>query len=78
MKFHVLVTPLDEVQISIAERLGTANLFIADTWEVAQQMLQLLMKIYKFDYTPVWINEYNEGALYEWENDEVVISIKKV
>jgi hypothetical protein len=26
----------------------------------------------------VWINEYNEGALYEWENDEVVISIKKV
>lgn len=77
MKYHVVVTPLDEVQISIAERLGTANLFIADTWEVAQQMLPLLMMIYKFDYTPVWINEYNEGALYEWENDEVVISIKR-
>jgi len=78
MKYYVLVTPLDEVQISIAERLGTANLFIADTWEVAQQMLPLLMKIYKFDYTPVWIAEYNEGALYEWENDEVVISIKRI
>jgi hypothetical protein len=78
MKFHVTVTPIDEVAISIAERLGTANLFIADTFEVAQQMLPLLMKIYKFDYTPVWINEYNENALYEWENDEVVISIKKV
>ena len=78
MKFHVLVTPLDEVQNSKADRLVTANLFIADTWEVAQQMLPLLMKIYKFDYVPVWINEYNEGALYEWENDEVVISIKKV
>jgi hypothetical protein len=36
------------------------------------------MKIYKFDYTPVWINEYNDNALYEWENDEVVIAIKKV
>jgi hypothetical protein len=59
MKYHVVVTPLDEVQISIAERLGTANLFIADTWEIAQQMLPLLMKIYKFDYTPVWIEEYN-------------------
>ena len=78
MKFHVTVTPIDEVAISIAERLGTANLFIADTFEVAQQMLPLLMKIYKFDYAPVWINEYNENALYEWENDEVVISIKKV
>ena len=78
MKFHVTVTPIDEVAISIAERLGTANLFIADTFEVAQQMLPLLMKIYKFDYSPVWINEYNENALYEWENDEVVISIKKV
>ena len=78
MKYHVVVTPLDEVQISIAERLGTANLFIADTWEIAQQMLPLLMKIYKFDYTVVWIEEYNEGALYEWENDEVVISIKRI
>jgi hypothetical protein len=78
MKFHVTVTPIDEVAISIAERLGTANLFIADTWEVAQQMLPLLMKIYKFDYTPVWINEYNDNALYEWENDEVVISIKRI
>jgi hypothetical protein len=78
MKFHVTVTPIDEVAISIAERLGTANLFIADTFEVAQQMLPLLMKIYKFGYTPVWINEYNENALYEWENDEVVIAIKKV
>ena len=78
MKFHVTVTPIDEVAISIAERLGTANLFIADTFEVAQQMLPLLMKIYKFDYSPVWINEYNDNALYEWENDEVVIAIKKV
>jgi hypothetical protein len=78
MKFHVTVTPLDEVAISMAERLNTPNLFIADTWEVAQQMLPLLMKIYKFDYTPVWINEYNDGALYEWENDEVVITIKRI
>lgn len=53
MKYKVVVIPIDEVKVSLYDRLKVSTEFQTDSFEVAQQMLAILSDIYQMP-KPSW------------------------
>lgn len=53
MKYKVVVIPIDEVKVSLYDRLKVSTEFQTDSFEVAQQMLAILADIYQMP-KPNW------------------------
>ena len=53
MKYKVVVIPIDEVKVSLYDRLKVSTQFQTDSFEVAQQMLAILAEIYQLP-KPKW------------------------
>jgi hypothetical protein len=53
MKYKVVVIPIDEVKVSLYDRLKVSTEFQTDSFEVAQQMLAILADIYQMP-KPIW------------------------
>jgi hypothetical protein len=53
MKYSVVVIPIDEVKVSLYDRLKVSTEFHTDNFDVAQQMLAILADIYQMP-KPIW------------------------
>ncbi len=75
MKYVLKVTPLREDRISLYHRLNIPTQFEADTFEVVQQMANMLFDLYDFKETLPFQEEFTE---YSIEGEGFLIEIEKV
>lgn len=71
MKYSVVVIPIDEVKVSLYDRLKVSTEFHTDNFDVAQQMLAILADIYQMP-KPIWSD--TPGEL-EVRDDSLILKI---
>jgi hypothetical protein len=75
MSYVLKVTPLREDRISLYHRLNIPTRLEAETFELAQQMANMLFDLYDFKETLPFQEEFTE---YSIEGEGFLIEIEKV
>jgi hypothetical protein len=75
MNYVLKVTPLREDRISLYHRLNIPTRFEAETFEIAQQLANMLFDLYEFKETLPFQEEFTE---YSIEGEGFLIEIEKL
>jgi hypothetical protein len=71
MRYSVVIIPIDEVKLSLYDRLKVSTEFNTDNFDVAQQMLAILADIYQMP-KPEWSDVPGE---LEVKDDSLILKI---